>query len=170
METNILICIGDYTILTDWSCLHRHPYLLPFSSGWQCRLPQYSSRSAPLFLFNKELQRRWRCSVVSKWPCRMGACFLILCYCENRVLMSQRIPQICRGTRPSVPSLLFPSIRLCSGTSHRQCPARTTGASSHCLEVSWTFFDAVPTSTSQRSHFHILHSLGGADLVSTVNL
>ena len=53
METNILICIGDYTILTDWSCLHRHPYLLPFSSGWQCRLPQYSSCSAPLFLFNK---------------------------------------------------------------------------------------------------------------------
>lgn len=77
------------------------------------------------------LHWRWQYSIVSGW--RVGC--LNLCYCRNRALMSPRTPQKCRGTHPRSPSLLFPSIHLCSNTSRPRCLARTTGISSHCLEV-----------------------------------
>lgn len=137
MNVSILICIGsNYTILTRWQCLFVANHMLCYHSrhnAFTSRMLYSSHRAPPPFSSRgkRMLHWRWQYSIVSGW--RVGC--LNLCYCRNRALMSPRTPQKCRGTHPRSPSLLFPSIHLCSNTSRPRCLARTTGISSHCLEV-----------------------------------
>lgn len=126
------------TILTSWQCRGQSytPTTLPSKAvqgGNPSSSPMLYSHKAPPFYSGgkRMLHWRWQCSIVSG---RRVGC-LNLCYCRNRALMSPRTPQKCRGTHPRSPSLLFPSIHLCSNTSRPRCLARTTGISSHCLEV-----------------------------------
>lgn len=131
----------NYTILTSWQCLFMANHILWSHSvhdGNAFVSNALLAQGSSLFFFSKRiLHWRWQCFLNGVTRCMLAA-WTSAAARTGWVLMFPQIPQICRGNHPSSPSLLFPSIRLCSGTSHPRCPARTTGVSSRCLEVSLT--------------------------------